>query len=252
MRQILKGLAGIALLLTGACLSPGSAAACNAAQQDEIKALVKDYLVNNPAVLMEALQVVEKEEARLKELRRMEITDGIKNNPNAIFTGDKDADVVFVEFFDYNCGYCRKTFEDIKTLANEDKKVRFIMKDFPILGPQSLEASRVSLAVRMQADDRKLFDFHTKMMESNNLADGASAREIAKELGLDMARLEADFAKPELTAAIDESRELGRTLGLGGTPAFLIQGELIPGAIGIDAMKSLIANVRKCGKASCR
>jgi protein-disulfide isomerase len=156
-----------------------------------------------------------------------------------------------VEFFDYNCGYCKRALSDVQALVKSDPKLRVVLKDFPVLGPDSVEASRVSLAVKNQFQGQKLFDYHVKVMESRGRVNGERAIAVAKEMGADMGRLQRDMDAVEVKMALATNVELGDKLGLSGTPAFIIGDEVIPGAVGIEPLKQVITNVRKCGKASC-
>jgi protein-disulfide isomerase len=139
----------------------------------------------------------------------------------------------------------------VRTLAKNDPKLRLVLKDFPVLGPDSVEASRVSLAVKNQLQGEKLFDYHVKVMESRGRVNGERALTVAKEMGVDMARLQKDMEAPEIRTALQENVGLGDKLGLTGTPAFIVGDEIIPGAVGLDPLKQVVASVRKCGKATC-
>ena len=220
-------------------------------QKQEIQEIIKDYLIKNPAVLIEANEAVQEERERRQQIQRVETEKNIAANPFNILVGNPAGDVTIIEFFDYNCGYCRKTLADIQTVAKSDPNVKFLIHDYPVLGSRSIDASRVSLAVRLQADDKKMFEFHTKLMESKSAIDADSAKEAAKAVGIDMQKLEADMNGDVITAALEKSQQMGRQIGLQGTPAFLIAGEIIPGAVGPDTLKEFIKNVRTCGKLIC-
>jgi protein-disulfide isomerase len=140
---------------------------------------------------------------------------------------------------------------DVQTLVKSDSKLRVVLKDFPVLGPDSVEASRVALAARKQLQGDKLFDYHMKVMESRGRVNGERALAVAKEMGLDVARLQKDMESLEVRNALQENMGLGDKLGLTGTPAFIVGDEIIPGAVGIEPLKQVVANVRQCGKASC-
>jgi protein-disulfide isomerase len=165
--------------------------------------------------------------------------------------GNPSGDVTLVEFFDYNCGYCKKALADVQTLMKSDSKLRVVLKDFPVLGPDSVEASRVALAVKNQLPAPKLFDYHVKVMDSRGRVNGERAMAVAKDMGVDMARLQKDVESPEVRNALQENMALGDKLSLTGTPAFIVGETVIPGAVGLDPLKQLVNNVRQCGKASC-
>jgi protein-disulfide isomerase len=156
-----------------------------------------------------------------------------------------------VEFFDYNCGYCKRALGDLQTLMKSDTKLKVVLKDFPVLGPDSLEASKVALAVKQQLKGDKLFDYHVRLLESRGRVNGERAIAVAREMGVDVAKLQKDMQAPEIQAALQENVGLGDKLGLSGTPAFIIGDEIIPGAVGIEPMRKTVAGVRQCGHATC-
>lgn len=225
------------------------------AQRAGIEAIVKDYLIKHPEVLQEALAEAEKQQAETQRLAQTaalkEAREALINGPHDVVAGNPAGDVTLVEFFDYNCGYCRKALIDVQTLIKTDPKLRVVIKDFPVLGPESLEASQVAVAVRQQLKGDKLFEFHQKLLETKGRVNGARAIQVAKDLGADTVKLQKDMASPEVKAALSENRGLGDRLGLSGTPAFIIGDEVIPGAVGVDPIRKTIADVRQCGHASC-
>jgi protein-disulfide isomerase len=224
-------------------------------QKQAIGEVVRDYLLKNPELLQEVMSELEKRQA---EQQRVAQASALKdsrqtllNSPHSIVAGNPQGDVSLVEFFDYNCGYCKRALADVRALFKADPKLRVVLKDFPVLGPDSVEASRVSLAVKNQLQGEKLFEFHTKVMESRGRVNGERALAVAKEMGVDMARLQKDMEAPDIRAALEENVGLGDKLGLTGTPAFIVGEEIIAGAVGIEPLKQVVASVRKCGKASC-
>ena len=225
------------------------------AQRAGIEAIIKDYLIKNPEVLQDALAEAEKRQGETQRLAQAaalkDSREALLNGPHDVVAGNPSGDITMVEFFDYNCGYCRKALGDIQALIKSDPKLRVVIKDFPVLGPESLEASQVAVAVRQQLKGDKLFEFHQKLLETKGRVNGARAIQVAKELGADTAKLQKDMASPEVKAALAENRGLGDRLGLSGTPAFIIGDEIIPGAVGVDPIRKTIADVRQCGHASC-
>jgi protein-disulfide isomerase len=225
------------------------------AQRQAIEAIIKDYLVKNPDVLQEAIAEGEKrqlETQRLAQSAALKESQGaLLNSPHDVVAGNPQGDVTMVEFFDYNCGYCRKALADVQALIKSDPKLRVVIKDFPVLGPESLEASQIALAAKQQLKGDKLFEFHQKLLESKGRINGAKALQVAKEMGLDTAKLQKDAQGPEVKAALTENRGLGDKLGLSGTPAFIIGDEIIPGAVGVEPIRKTITDVRQCGHASC-
>lgn len=227
----------------------------NEQQRQAIGEIVKDYLLKNPEVLQEVMAELEKKQAEQQKVAQStamkENRQTLLNAPHSIVAGNPQGDVTLIEFFDYNCGYCKRALTDLKTLVKADPKLRVVLKDFPVLGPDSVEASRVALAAGKQLQGDKLFDFHVKVMDSKGRVNGERAMAVAKDMGLDMARLQKDMQGPDIQAALQENMGLGDKLSLSGTPAFIIGDEIIPGAVGLDPLKQVVSNVRQCGKANC-
>ena len=251
-----------ALALAGS-LALGAAAGARAeepapftdAQRKAIEGIVKDYLVKNPDVLQEAIAEGERRAQETQKLAQAaalkESREALTNSPHGIVAGNPNGDVTLVEFFDYNCGYCRKAFTDVQTLIKSDPKLRVVLKDFPVLGAESLEASRIALAAKLQLRPEKMFDFHAKLLETKGRINGERAIAVAREFGADVERLKRDAQGPEVKAALTENVGLGDKLSLSGTPAFVIGDEILPGAVGVEPMRKTINDVRQCGHASC-
>src|SRR5215212_2881690 len=223
-------------------------------QQRAIEQIVKDYLVKNPEVLQEAMTELEH---RQQEAQKTAQTTALQDerekllSPRNNVVGNLSGDVTLVEFFDYNCGYCKRTLGDLKALMKADPKLRVVLKDFPMLGPESVEASRVALAVRQQVQGDRLFGYHTKLLETRGRVNGERALAVAREMGLDVERIKTEMESPEVRAILQENVGLGDKLGLSGTPAFVIGDEVLSGAVGADPLRQAVASVRQCGKAAC-
>jgi protein-disulfide isomerase len=141
--------------------------------------------------------------------------------------------------------------DDMLTLLKDDSKLKVVLKEFPVLGPGSVEAAQVATAVRMQdKSGKKYLEFHQKLMGGRGQADKARALAVAKDIGLDMARLEKDLASPEVKASLQESFELATALGLNGTPSYVIGADVVVGAVGLPALQEKI-NTSRCGKPTC-
>jgi protein-disulfide isomerase len=227
----------------------------NEQQKQAIGEIVKDYLLKNPEVLTEVIAELEKRQGEAQQVAQAsavkEARQTLLNAPHSYVVGNPSGDITLVEFFDYNCGYCKKALADVQALLKNDPKLRVVLKDFPVLGPDSVEASRVALAAKKQLQGDKLLDYHVKVMDTRGRVNGEKALATAKEMGLDMARLQKDLESAEVRNALQENMALGDKLGLTGTPAFIIGESVIPGAVGLDPLKQVVANVRQCGKASC-
>jgi len=164
-------------------------------------------------------------------------------SPRQVTLGDLFGDVTLVEFFDYSCGYCKRALPDMLTLLHDDPKLKIVLKEFPILGPGSAEAARVAVAARMQdPGGQKNLAFHRELLGEPGPASKDKALAAAKDAGLDMTRLEQDMASAEINATIAEDFQLARALGLRGTPGYVIGDRVVPGALGVAALKNMIAS----------
>jgi len=241
-----------ALALCAAPL-PTSAQSFTDTQRSDIQAIVRSYLIAHPEVLEEAMNELNKrqaaEEAAKHEAAIGQNADSIFNSPHGVVLGNKDGDVAFVEFFDYNCGYCKRAMADMLDLLKSDPKLKIVLKEFPVLSEGSVEAAKVAVAVRMQ-DPKKYLDFHTRLLGGRGPVDKARALAAAKEVGLDVARIEKDLANPEVRATIEENMKLAEDMGLNGTPSYVIGKQVVIGAVGLEALKEKIG-IARCGKATC-
>src|SRR6202012_2998056 len=176
----------------GAMPVPASAQSFSDTQKSDIEAIIKNYLVSHPEVLEEAMTELSKRQAaeddKKHEASVAENADTIYNSPHGVVLGNKNGDVPFVEFFDYNCGYCKRAMGDMLDLLKNDPKLKVVLKEFPVLSPGSVEAAQVAVAVRMQdPTGKKYLDFHQKLLGGHGPADRAHALAAAKDAGLDMA-----------------------------------------------------------------
>jgi protein-disulfide isomerase len=224
-------------------------------QRGQIESIIKSYLLSHPEVLEEVSAELSKRQAAAEaEKHQAAIAQNgetIFNSPRGVTIGNRDGDVNFVEFFDYNCGYCKRAMTDMIELIKLDPKLKVVLKEFPVLGPGSVEAAQVAVAVRMQdLSGKKYLDFHQKLLGGKGQADKARALAAAKEAGLDMAKLEKDFASPEVRATIEENFKLAESMGMNGTPSYVIGKQVVIGAVGLDALKEKIG-IARCGKAVC-
>jgi len=236
-------------------VAPAAAQSFNDAQRGEIQKIMKDYLLQNPEILEEVSAELQKRQASAEaEKHKAAVAANAKlifDSPRGVIVGNKDGDVTFVEFFDYNCGYCKRAMEDMVTIMKADPKLKVVLKEFPVLGPGSVEAAQVAVAVRMQdPTGKKYLDFHQKLLSGRGQADKARSLAAAKEAGLDVAKLEKDMASPEVRATIEENFKLAESMGMNGTPSYVIGNQVVIGAVGVDALKEKI-NVARCGKTAC-
>jgi protein-disulfide isomerase len=225
-------------------------------QRGDIEKIVREYLIAHPEVLEEAMTELSKRQAAADaekhEASVAKNSEAIFNSPRGVTLGNKDGDVTFVEFFDYNCGYCKRAMADMMDLIKNDPKLRIVLKEFPVLGEGSTQAAQVAVALHMQdrTAGKKYLDFHQKMYNGRGQADKARAIAVAKEVGVDMSRLEKDMAGEDVKATLAESFMLAEAMGINGTPTYVIGDDVLIGAVGLDAIKAKI-NFARCGKAAC-
>lgn len=219
------------------------------AQKDAVRALVRETLVNNPEILAEAIQALQAREQAAEAARQKAAIQGhraaIFENPNDPVLGNPEGSVTLVEFFDYRCTYCKSVFEPLMDLIEEDGDIRFVVKEFPILGPESVLAARYALAAREQG---KYAPYHTALMRHRGAFNEEVLQRIAGDVGLDARKLAEDANDPGLKALLRDNMQLARILGISGTPAFVIGDTLIPGAVSKDELKATVEAVRRTQK----
>jgi protein-disulfide isomerase len=248
LRAALAAVAFAALILSAAF----PAAALSPAERGEIEKIIKEYLLQNPEVLRDAMIELQRRQQAAEAKERAEAVKQnralIYDSPRGVVIGNPKGDVAVVEFFDYNCGYCKRALQDMDVLLKADPKLKFVMKEFPVLGPGSVDAAKVAVAVRMQDKDGKKYpDFHRRLLNTRGEANRERALAAAKEAGADLAQLEKDLKSDEIEATLLESIALADSLGISGTPSYVIGDQVVPGAVGVDALKKQIDAVRKCG-----
>ncbi|MDH3233382.1 MAG: DsbA family protein, partial [Alphaproteobacteria bacterium] len=231
--------------LTGPALAETAKKPLTAAQEEAIKALVKKYLIEHPEVIVEAMERLRAErQKREKEqvkaalvARRKEIYEDAAS-PVA---GNKAGDVVIVEFFDYQCSYCKSVVDRLMKTIKDDGKIKIVFKEFPILGPQSVFAARAALAARKQG---KYFEFHNALMKLRGRVTQVSVFAVAKSVGIDTKQLAEDMRDPAIDKALRANFALARDLRINGTPAFIIGDQLVPGAVNRQMLEGYIEQAR--------
>jgi protein-disulfide isomerase len=256
MRSSLRYIAAVcAALLVAAMPQAVRAQDFSPAQRGSIERIVHDYLIAHPEVLQEAIAELDKRqtaaEAEKHKVAVKEHAQTLYSSPRQVTLGNPNGNVTFVEFFDYNCGYCKRAMNDMLTLLKDDPHLKVVLKEFPVLGPGSVEAAQVAVAVRMQdKTGKKYLEFHTKLLGGRGPADKAHALAVAKAVGLDMGRLEKDMTSPEVKATLQEDFKLAEALGLNGTPSYVIGSDVVVGAIGLAGLQQKV-NTARCGKPTC-
>jgi protein-disulfide isomerase len=249
----------VAALVTAATLlviwraAPGIVDAPMAALDEKrVVEIVRNYLAQNPEILVEMTTELDKrqqaEQSEQQEKVISENADVIFRSPLSFFAGNPNGDVTVVEFFDYNCGFCRRALPDIVKLVENDDKVKVVFKELPIFGDDSEDAAKAVLAAGKQG---KYFEMHQKLYSEPGKANKEKALKIAQELGLDIPKLETEMKDPSVQQALDEAKELAQKLGLQGTPLYLIGDRTIPGAPE-DLYDQLVANVAEIREKGCK
>ncbi len=219
-------------------------------QRTAIEAIIKDYLISNPEVMLEIQTALE---SRMEELQAKRLqaaiagmADQIYRSPDAPIAGNPNGDITVVEFFDYNCGYCKRAFTDIAKLVEKDPKVKLVLKELPILSKGSEEGTRIALAAKAQG---KYWEVHRALLNMRGQISEQTALAAAEKLGLDMAKLKTDMKGEAVTQEIARVRELAQSMGIQGTPHFLVADRAIAGAPQnlLEMMSQHIAEVRKEG-----
>ena len=227
----------------------------SAGQKSEIGQIVRDYLVKNPEVLRDALMELQRREKAEETAQRDRALDAlgpkIYDSKFQAVIGNPQGKVALVEFFDYNCGYCKKSLADVVRLTKENPDLKIILKDFPVLGPGSVEAAQVASAVRNQLQGDKFWDFHQRLLLTHGPVAKAQALSAARESGVDMDRLEKDMKSADVKTGINEVMQVADQLSLTGTPSWVLGKEVVVGAVGFDELRDKVANMKKCGKTAC-
>ena len=218
-----------------------------------VEQITRDYLTKNPEILVEMTNELDKRQAAEQAVQQQKAisqnADAIFRSPASHVVGNADGDVNLVEFFDYNCAYCRRALPDVVKLVNEDGKIRLVLKELPIFGDDSEAAAKLALASNKQG---KYFEMHQKLFSEPGKAGKDKALRIAKELGLDVDQLQKDAEDPDIKKALDEAKDLAQKLNLQGTPLYLIGDRVVAGAPDdlFDQLKARVTEVRQKGCAS--
>jgi protein-disulfide isomerase len=253
-----KALFAAALALAAFALpatSSSAPASFDDAQKTEIENIIHSYLVAHPEVLREvSVELEKKQRVEEADLRSHAITDNkqeLFNSPFQAVVGNPKGKITLVEFFDYNCGYCKRALADLVSLMKAEPELRVVLKDFPVLGPNSVEAAQVASAARRQISGDKFLEFHQKLLSGHGPVGREQALAVAKELGLDMDRLQKDSKDPAIRAGLEDVMKVADTLNLTGTPSYVVGNEAVVGAVGLDQLKTKVDAMSKCGKTIC-
>ena len=214
-------------------------------QKRAIERIIHNYLLDKPELIVQAMEKLrEREQAeqnnKTKQLLR-KYSNRIYHHPMSPYTGNKKGDVTLVEFFDYQCGYCKQVTESIIKLVKNDKSLRVVWKELPILGQTSVDAATAAMASRKQG---KYLDFHIALMNNRGGLNRQSILKIARRVGINTAKLEKDMTDPAIRTYLEETTKLAQQLGIKGTPGFIIGEKIVPGAVSLKQLKKFIETER--------
>ena len=253
-KAIALGIAGVALsfamlatgYMAGSRHDPAGSAPTQATARADVEAIVRSYLIDNPEILGEMQAVLEE---RQEEEQRLALLDTLENSSDALFNatydgvvGNPEGSVTVVEFFDYNCGFCKRAYDDMAAMVAADDDLRFVLKEFPILGPDSHKAHMVSMAFRALAPEQ-YGEFHRKLLMGARATEDAAIL-AAVELGVSEAALREEMKNPAIVEAFGETYELASRLAITGTPSYVIGSEVVFGALGQAVLREKVELAR--------
>lgn len=245
MKTAIAALAAVALLAPSV-----SAETFSPDQKAEIDARVRAYILENPEIIVEAMEVLERrrqaEQAAQDADLVASVADELYSDGFSHVAGNPDGDVTVVEFADYRCGYCKQAHDGVRALLEADPGVRLITKEFPILGPESTYAARAALASMRQGDDR-YWDFNDALMRHRGPMNEGNVMRLAADAGLDADRLAEDMRDPDIARNIQQTYALARQLQINGTPAFVIGGQVVRGYVPFDTLREMVETARESG-----
>lgn len=243
-----------AMLALGLLAAPVAAFDVTSMTDEErasFRAEIRAYLLDNPEVLMEAISVLESREREAQAASDIELvrsnSDQLFNDETSWTGGNPDGDVTIVEFMDYRCGYCRRAFEEVETLVSTDDDIRFILKEFPILGEQSERASRYAISVRQVAGDTAYKNVHDALMTMRSDVTMPALARLSDGFGLDHGAIVETMDSRSVTDVITRNRALADALSITGTPTFVIETQLVRGYVPLNQMQQVVAALRDPG-----
>jgi protein-disulfide isomerase len=246
MKAWFPAIALAAMVALAAIAAPASAQQNETlTDQAKVEQIIHDYLMAHPEVIIEAVDKYQKDQEKASAQKQAQALvdrrDELLHTAADPVIGNPNGDVTIVEFFDYRCPYCKSVAASFIDLYEKDGKVRLVLKEFPILGPESEFASKAALAAQKQGKYR---EFHLAMMAFKGKLTDDDVRRLAAQVGIDVAKLEQDMKDPSVADTINRNYALAEALGIKGTPAFILGNELVPGAITADEMQKRIAALR--------
>ena len=226
-----------------------AAAEMTQAERDDLRKEIRAYLLENPEVLVEAMNELQAREEKASASRDQQLlrdhADAIFNDPNSWVGGNPEGDITVVEFMDYRCGYCRKAYEEVEELVKSDGNIRYVVKEFPILGDQSVLSSQFAIAVRQLHGDEAYRQAFDGLISLKGEANNESLTALAGKLGLDAAPILDRMDDPEVMAVIAANHELATILDISGTPTFVVDQTMVRGYVPLDGMRQIVAGERQ-------
>lgn len=243
----MKFLATTALCLT-LLATPAAAESFSADQKKEIESIIRDYITQNPEVMMDAMVAVKEHQMKMADAENAKLVqanyDKLFKNPNAPSIGPKDAKITLVEFFDYNCGACKIMFNALESYLKENPNLRVVFKEYPIFGENSEYPARIALAIHRKKPE-KYFEYHSAMMKYQGRVSAPVVDSILVKIGVNKDDIKAEAESKEVKQIIVDNAELARTLQATGTPMVVINDEIIPHALDLELLRSKVAEKSK-------
>jgi protein-disulfide isomerase len=234
---------------------PVKAADFSDAQKSAIESIVKAYILKNPEIVQQAFEELTAREKAAEAAARAKSLSDVQGplyaSLNEAIVGNPEGKITLVEFFDYNCGYCKKMLPDLARLIKANPDLKVILRDFPVLSDASIDAATIAAGVRDQFKGEKFWEYHQRLLGLRGLVGKEQAVDLAQQMGADMPRLVRDAQTPQAKAGLEESFKFGRLLQIQGTPSYIVGDAVVDGAVGFDELQDKVNNVRKCGKAVC-
>ncbi|WOC17251.1 DsbA family protein [Pseudochrobactrum sp. MP213Fo] len=244
-RHFFSSVFGAAVLVSG--MTASYAQDTKPLDKAAVEKIVREYLLENPELMLEVQDALESKQAELAQASQAKIItenhDAIFNNPNDAVYGNPKGDVTIVEFYDYNCGYCKRAMPDMKALMKADPELRFVLKEFPILGPESMKTHLVAQAFKKLMPE-KYMELHDALMSAPSSSTEDSAIKAAVSLGADEAKLREAMKSKEVVTSFQSAYTIGQALNINGTPSYIIGNQLVPGAVGAETLAAKIAEQR--------
>lgn len=238
----------LALALAATLALPAAAQEMTDAEREVFREEVRAYLLEHPEVLMESFQVLESKQMADQANNDLQMLadnrDALNNDPQSWVGGNPEGDVTVVEFTDYRCGYCRKAWQEVENMVEKDGNIRLILKEYPILGEQSVLSSRFAIAVRQLAGDEAYKKAHDALITMRGDATPESLRRVAADLGVDADAVMKQMDTPDVTSVIEANYALGQTLQINGTPTFVIEDTMVRGYVAQPSMEKIVAEMR--------